>query len=371
MMDNTALFHQIALTMIKGVGNVTAKNLISYLGSAEEVFRQPKAHLEKIPGIGAFTAQQIVSADVKLQAEKELGFVLKNNITTLFYGDKDYPYRLKECADAPVLLYAKNKADLNANRFVGIVGTRNISDYGKDFCRDLVSQLALRYPELVVVSGLAYGADICAHKAALDSHLPTIGILGHGLDRIYPAVHRPAAVQMCEQGGLLTEYPSDTQPDRQHFVQRNRIIAGLVDAVVVIESQAKGGSLITAEFANAYNRDVLAFPGRVSDERSRGCNALIKRNKAHLIESVEDLEYVMDWQSEEKNKKTEQSPNLFSSLTDSEQHIFEAIRAAQPVQINQLSKLLDIPIGSLATLLIEMEFKNAIKCLPGNVYKCL
>jgi len=368
-MDHSTLFYQIALTMIKGVGNITARNLITYVGNVEDIFRQIKAQLAKIPGIGEFTAQQIVSADVSRQAEKELEFVLKNNITALFYTDKNYPYRLKECADAPILLYTKNKTDLNANKFVGIVGTRNVTDYGKEVCRELVSQLALHHPEIVVVSGLAYGVDICAHKAALDNHLSTIGVLGHGLDRIYPAAHRPVAVKMAEHGGLLTEYPSGTQPDRQNFVQRNRIIAGLVDAVVVVESQEKGGSLITAEFANAYNRDVFAFPGKITDERSRGCNALIKRNKASLIESADDLEWVMDWQQDASAKTAPQAPNLFSSLTESEQRIFEAIRAMQPVQINQLSKILEIPVGSLATQLIEMEFKNAIKCLPGNLYK--
>jgi len=354
--------------MIKGVGNITAKNLITYVGNVEEIFKQTKAQLAKIPGIGEFTAQQIVSADVKQQAEKEMEFVLKNNITTLFYSDKNYPYRLKECADAPILLYTKNKADLNANKFVGIVGTRNVTDYGKEICRELVSSLAQRHPELVVVSGLAYGTDICAHKAALENNLATIGVLGHGLDRIYPATHRPVATKMLENGGLISEYPSGTNPDRQHFVQRNRIIAGLVDTVVMVESQEKGGSLITAEFANSYNRDVFAFPGKISDERSRGCNALIKQNKANLIESADDLEWLMDWKQEANAKKSPQ-PNLFSNLTETEQSVFEAIRTAQPVQINQLSKTLGMPIGTLATLLIEMEFKNAIKCLPGNLYR--
>ncbi|MDR1699068.1 MAG: DNA-processing protein DprA [Prevotellaceae bacterium] len=370
-MNNPALFYQIALTMIKGVGNVTAKNLITYIGNVEDIFRQTKAQLAKIPGVGDFMAGQIVSADIRLQAEKEMEFVLKNKISPLFYTDKNYPYRLKECADAPVLLYTKNRADLNANKFVGIVGTRNVTDYGKEICRELVANLAQRHPELVVVSGLAYGTDICAHKAALENNLATIGILGHGLDRIYPATHRPAAEKMLENGGLMTEYPSGTNPDKQNFVQRNRIIAGLVDAVVVVESQEKGGSLITAEFANNYNRDVFAFPGKITDERSRGCNALIKKNKANLIENADDLEWLMDWKQDGNAKTALQSPNLFSTLTDIEQNVFEAIRAAQPVQINQLSKILEIPISNLATLLIEMEFKNAVKCLPGNLYRCL
>ncbi len=368
-MNHSTLFYQIALTMIKDIGNVTAKNLITYIGSVEGIFKQTKAQLEKIPGIGEFKAQQIVSADIRQQTEKEMEFVLKNNITPLFYTDKNYPYRLKECTDAPILLYTKNTSNLNANKIVGIVGTRNVTDYGKEICRELISNLAQRHPGIIIVSGLAYGTDICAHKAALDNSLSTIGILGHGLDRIYPAAHRPVAIKMLEHGGLITEYTSSTNPDRQNFVQRNRIIAGLSDAVVVIESQEKGGSLITAEFANSYNRDVFAFPGKTSDERSRGCNALIKNNKAHLIENAADLEWLMDWQENENSQTTAPLPNLFSSLTDIEQSVFEAIRTIQPVQINQLSKILEMPISNLATLLIEMEFKNAIKCLPGNLYR--
>ena len=368
-MNLPVLQYQIALTLIKGIGNISARNLVNYIGEVEGIFHQKKSQLEKIPGIGAHLSQQITGADVMKRAEKEMEFVLKNKISTAFYTENFYPYRLNECADSPVLIYHKGSiSDFNTPKYIGIVGTRKASEYGKELCLEIVKQLALRHPGIVIVSGLAYGIDIHAHKAAVNNHTTTIGVLAHGLDRIYPAAHRSTAVRMIGNGGLLTEYPSETTPEKQNFVQRNRIIAGLVDAVIVVESAEKGGSLITADIANSYNRDVFAFPGKSTDTASKGCNKLIKTHKANLIESVEDIELLMGW--EQNNPSMINQPSLFPELSDEEQYVVNGIRSQQPIHINLLSKQVDMPIGELVPLLIELEFKNIIKCLPGNLYAC-
>lgn len=362
-----SLLHQIGITLIKGIGPVLAKNLIAYLGDVEAVFSETQANLAKIPEIGPVLSKQIVDQEVLLRAEKEINFIEKNNIQPYFYLNKSYPFRLKECADAPVMLYFKGNADLNANRFVGIVGTRHATDYGKELCQAFLNDMATLAPDVTIVSGLAYGIDICAHKASVDCGLSTIAALGHGLDRIYPAAHRSTAVKMLENGGLLTEYLTETNPDRQNFVQRNRIIAGMCDATLVVESAAKGGSLITCEQALSYNRDVFAFPGRIGDEHSAGCNALIKANKAALIESATDLVNAMGWEvSSEPKMQVQQS--LFVDLTDEQQMVVGLLRK-DSLSLNQLALSLEKPVSKVSSMMLEMEFSGVVKCLPGNVYK--
>lgn len=372
-MNSDTLKFQIALTLVKGVGHVTAKTLLAYVGNVEDIFKQKKQSLVKIPNVGEYIANQILSNQETLfaLAEKEVDFILKNKITPLFFTDKQYPFRLKECVDAPILIYSKGNQDFNQSQFIGVVGTRKATDYGKDLCINMLQYLSTRYPNLVVVSGLAYGVDICAHKAALEHNLPTIGVLSHGLDRIYPAVHRPIAVKMLSQGGLLTEYMSGTNPDKQNFVQRNRIIAGLTDVLIVVESADKGGALITAEIANSYNRDVFAFPGKVGDAFSSGCNKLIKQNKAALIENAKDLELFMGWESLLKDKKRDQQPTLFVELTEQEQSILSLIKANEMIHVNLISIKTELPMSKLAPSLLEMEFKGLLKCFPGNLYKAL
>jgi DNA processing protein len=345
-----------------------AKNLIAYLGSAEAVFRETPAALKKIPSVGKVLAEQIAGQQVLQRAEKELQFIEKNKITALFYADKEYPFRLKECDDAPVVLYAKGNIELNANRFVGIVGTRNATVYGKDLCKKFVADLAALQPQTAIVSGLAYGVDICAHKAALESYLPTYAVLGHGLDRIYPAAHRETAVKMLSEGGLLSEYLSETSPDRQNFVQRNRIIAGLCDAVLVVESSQKGGSLITANIAQSYNRDVFAFPGRVGDAHSEGCNSLIKSNKAALIESAADFLDAMGWEAQSSEAAQAIQTNLFAELTEDEQAVVSLLRKGD-MQLNELAISLSVPVSRMSSMLLNMEFGGVVKCLPGNLYR--
>ncbi len=363
-----SLRYKIGITLIKGIGPVLAKNLIAYLGDVEAVFKETQANLSKIPEIGPILSKQIVDQQVLALADKEIEFIIKNNIQTYFYADKTYPYRLKECADAPVMLYFKGNSDLNANRFLGFVGTRNATEYGKELCNAIIKDLSQLLPQLTIVSGLAYGIDICAHKAALTINLPTIAALGHGLDRIYPATHRQTAVKMLENGGLITEYLTGTNPDRQNFLQRNRIIAGMCDAVMVVESAEKGGSLVTAELAQSYNRDVFACPGRVGDDHSAGCNRLIKNNKAALIESGADILSAMNWEIPANDKQPVQQ-SLFIDLSDDEQQIISILQKEDGLQLNQLAISMGVAVSKTSALLLDMEFKGLVKCLPGNLYK--
>lgn len=373
-MNDENLKYKIGITLIKGIGNSLAKNLIAYIGSVEGVFREKQQNLAKIPGIGEILSKvivsQIITQNVLKRAELEIEFITKNKILTYYFTDKDYPFRLKECPDSPILIYSKGNCNLNNGKFVGIVGTRKATEPGKENCRQLISDLESTLPNAIIVSGLAYGIDICAHKAALESGLPTIGVIGHGLDRIYPELHRPTAVKMVQDGALLTEYLSRTNPDKQNFVQRNRIIAGLCDAIVVVESGIKGGALITAEIANDYNRDVFAFPGRVNDEWSKGCNALIKNNKASLIESADDILRFMNWEKQDSISSPIVQTALFMDLSDEEQGIITTLRQnPDGIQFNELAIQLEKPVSKISSMLLEMEFKGLVKCLPGNLYR--
>jgi len=369
-MNDETLKYKIGITLIKGIGCNLAKNLIAYVGSVEGVFKEKQQNLAKIPGIGEILSSEIVLQNVLARAEQEIEFIQKNKIQTYYYADREYPYRLKECADSPIMLYSKGNCDLNNGKFIGIVGTRNATETGKENCKKLITDLAAAQPNSIIVSGLAYGVDICAHKAALEAGLPTIGVVGHGLDRIYPAAHRPTAVKMIQEGALLTEYLSLTNPDRPNFVQRNRIIAGMCDATLVVESAARGGALITAEVANDYNRDVFAFPGRVNDEWSSGCNALIKNNKASLIESADDILRFMNWEKQDAASKLNVQTTLFLDLSDEEQEIVSVLRQhSEGIQVNELSIVLAKPFSKISAQLLEMEFKGIVKCLPGGVYR--
>lgn len=368
-MTSDQLKFRIGLTLIKGIGNSLAKSLIAYTGSEEAVFREKQQNLAKIPGIGEVLSKEITEQKVLDRAEQEIEFITKNKITPLYFTERDYPFRLKECPDSPILLYTKGNTDLNNGKFIAVVGTRNATDYGKDICKNLIAGFSGM--NVVIVSGLAYGIDIYAHKAAIEHQIPTIAVPGHGLDRIYPAAHRPTAVKMIENGMILTEYMSGTNPDRQNFVQRNRIIAGLCDATVVVESAEKGGALITAELANDYNRDVFAFPGRIGDEWSKGCHLLIKNNRASLIESTDDIIRFMSWEKERnEGNKPEIQTALFHDLSEDEQLVFSTLRQyPDGLQLNELSLKTASPVSKISSLLLGMEFKGLVKCLPGNLYK--
>jgi DNA processing protein len=360
------MLHEIALTFIKGVGDITIKQLVSYCGSAEGVFKSTKKSLEKIPGIGSKTAQSIVSLDAFARAEEELIFIDKYKIKSLFYLNNDYPERLKNCIDSPTILYYKGTANLNNEKVVSIVGTRNATAYGRNICEKLID--GLKQHNLLISSGLAYGIDIAAHKYALQLGVETVGVLGHGLDRIYPALHRPIAEKMLTQGGLLTEFPSKTNPERSNFPKRNRIIAGMADATIVIEAARTGGALITAEIANSYNKDVFAVPGRLEDEVSEGCNFLIKTNRAHLLSKPEDIEYIMGWFTQ-TNTHHKIAPKLFIDLSPEEQKIVDIIRDNTSIGIDDLQSKLEMPQSKLAMFLLTLEMQSVIISLPGKVYR--
>ncbi|MBI3519205.1 MAG: DNA-protecting protein DprA [Bacteroidetes bacterium] len=366
-MSSVDLTYQIGLTLLDGVGDVLAKNLVAYCGSAEQVFKTGKTQLEKIPGIGAYTSNAIYKSKAVLQrAEQELEFINEQSIQPLFFTDKNYPQRLKNCVDSPVMLYYKGTADLNADKIVAVVGTRTPSAYGKSTTEKLIEDLT--DSGCLVVSGLAYGIDITAHKAALDHGLNTIGVLAHGLDRVYPAVHSNYAERMVSQGGLLTEFLSETNPDKENFPKRNRIVAGMCDALVVVESKRGGGSLITATIANSYNKDIFAFPGKAGDILSEGCNGLIKSHRANLIESAADLLYMMNWNEPAKKKKTAQIP-LLVNLSSEEQLIVSAFENKSQLHVDEICYATKFSISKTSTYLLQLEFSNVIKSLPGKIYQ--
>lgn len=357
----------IALHSISGVGDYLLKQLVSYCGSAEQVFKTPKGKLMKIPGVGNVTADAIASEKSIAQAEKEIKKAERNNTEILFYTDKKYPARLKKIEDAPALLYYQGNANLNHLKTVGIVGTRQATAYGKESVERIVHELASH--QALIVSGLAYGIDIHAHKQALKNNLETIGVMGSGMDVIYPAAHKETATKMVEQGGLLTENIFGTKPDAHNFPARNRIIAGLCDALIVIEAAEKGGALITADIANSYNKDVFAIPGKLGETFSEGCNKLIKTNKAHLYASVKDLEYIMNWSAYEKEKTKPNETNDWSAFDYDEKKILNVLKEKSPIQVDELMWRTELSPGSLASLLLGLEFKNAVESLPGKEYR--
>ncbi len=361
------LKYKIALSLVPGIGGVLARNLIAYTGSVEGVFSEPLNSLKKIPGIGEVNARRIKNADVLGRAEKEVEFIKKHNISTYFYTDKNYPRRLKSCGDAPILIYSKGVMNLNEQRVISIVGTRNATDYGKQVCDALIQKFAERNYKILVVSGLAYGIDIQAHKSALKYNIPTVGVVGHGLDNLYPGLHRETARKMIENGGLVTDFISNTKIEPTNFLRRNRIIAGLADATIVVESAKKGGALVTADIAASYNRDVFAFPGRAGDIYSKGCNQLIKNSGAALLEGIDDLEYFMNWENSEKEKIIQSS--LFVELDKQEQKIVDLLQKEGELFIDQISAEMELTSSRISTILLNLEFKNVITVLPGQIYK--
>lgn len=361
------VLYQIALTHIPQIGTVCGRLLVEHFGDARSVFKASTAQLCKLDGVGEVRAHTIHRFKSWIQAEEELRFIEANHITPLFIRSKDYPQRLLNCADAPLLLYQKGETSLNTSRIVAVVGTRHHTDYGKQLTEKLVTDLAPL--QVLVISGLAYGIDALAHKAAIQHGLPTVGVLAHGLDALYPPRHRSLAATMLESGGsLLTEFGSGTQPDRHNFPIRNRIVAGLSDAVVVVETGPTGGSLITAELANGYNRDVFAFPGRSTDFRSQGCNELIRNNKAALITEASDLITYMNWDhvpSEQVGRQSE----LFVELTEDEEKLIQLLRDKGQLSLDELNWYSQLSNSQVAAGLLSLELKNQIRALPGSVFR--
>lgn len=364
-----SILHQIALTLIPGIGDVLGKKLVAVCGSPEAVFTEKKKALLKTERVGDFIVNSILEhRDTALElAARELEFINRYKINALFYTDADYPKRLKECVDGPLLIFFKGKADLNHTRIVAVVGTRHASHYGKEICERLIS--GLKSLDVMVVSGLAYGIDTCAHKSALDQGLNTIAVLAHGLDRIYPPLNKSLAERMLHQGGLLTDFPSGTNPDRENFPARNRIIAGLADATIVVEAGMKGGALITAEIANSYNRDVFSVPGNIGNYYSEGCNFLIKTNKAALLQSADDVNYIMGWGDVVKPQVVQKK--LMIELSPDQEKIVEVIQTNGEASFDRLCNETGISPALIANALLNLEFEGILKTLPGKMYKLL
>ncbi len=356
----------LALHFIPGVGDYLIRQVVSYCGSAEKVFTTPRGKLLKIPGIGKVTVEAILNGKPFEQAEKELLRAEKESTELLFFTDKKYPSRLRHIPDAPSILYTKGTIDFENPKAVAIVGTRQATAYGKERVEEIVKDLVPHNP--LIVSGLAYGIDIHAHKQALKQNLPTIGIMGSGMDIIYPATHKDTAKKMLENGGLVTENPFGTKPDAHNFPQRNRIIAGLCDALIVVEAAEKGGALITAEIANSYNKDVFAYPGSIGVTYSAGCNNLIKSNRAHLLTSIKDLEYIMNWDSATPKPKTTPALSL-DDFDENEKAVLTVLLDKKTaVQIDELSWKANLPVSRLASVLLTLEFKGVVKSMPGKQY---
>ncbi len=360
------LLYQIALTLVPNIGDIHAKALINMYGNAQAVFKAKKKELEKIEGIGSVRARSIKDFSDFNSSEEEIKFIEKYKITPLFITDEHYPKRLLNCFDSPSLLYYRGNANLNTSRIISIVGTRNNSSYGKVVCEKFVEEL--KDENILIVSGLAFGIDTIAHKAALRNSLQTVAVLAHGLDRIYPEQNKSLAKQITGHGGLLTEFISNTNPDKQNFPKRNRIVAGMCDAVIVVESSKKGGSLITAELGNGYNKDVFAIPGRTNDAKSEGCNYLIKNNKAALINSADDLLEMMGWKSIPKPSSKKQR-ELFIELAPDEKTVLDILQQQDGIHIDELYFKSGLSSSAVATALLMLEMQNIIVSLPGKVYK--
>jgi DNA processing protein len=367
MFAPTELFHQVALTCIPQIGDVSAKKLIAHFGTASEIFKARQRELERIPEIGSVRAGAIKQFNDFDRVEQEIRFIEQYGIKPLFYTDPAYPQRLHHCADSPLLLYFKGEADLNAARIVNIIGTRSPSRYGREVCETMIAGLAPH--GITVVSGLAYGIDFIAHQACLQHQVCTIGVLAHGLDRIYPALHRDTATAMLKNGGLLTDFMSRTTPDKQNFPKRNRIVAGISDATIVIESGLKGGSLITANIANSYHREVMAVPGRVRDPHSSGCNELIRTHQAALITSTDDILEIMNWEPAAKRAPAARQQLLFAPLSEEEQQVIALFSKNSEQHIDDLLGSCLLPGRQLNDVLLKLEMHNMVKSMPGQRYK--
>jgi len=366
---NSEILNQLALTLVPNIGDVQAKILVNHFGDATSIFKAKKLSLEKIEGVGEVRAKSIKEFDDFHLAEHEIKFIEKYTIKTLFLNDADYPKRLLNCYDSPTLLFYKGTADLNTSKVLAIVGTRSNTDYGKQFTEKLIKDLSEQ--DILIISGLAHGIDAIAHKAALKNNLPTVGVVGHGMDKVYPSENTDLAKDMVKEGGgILSEFFSGTKPDKHNFPLRNRIVAGITDATVVVETNIKGGSMITAKLADAYNRDVFAVPGRTNDKTSSGCNHLIKYNKAILLTDSDELLDVLGWK-EKKKEKVRQQKELFIELSAEEKQIVQLLQEKEMVHIDEINLKSGLSSSAAAAAILNLELQNVIASLPGKMYKLL
>lgn len=363
-MSNDILY-QIALTQVPNIGAVQAKQLIEHFGDAATIFKASKKEISSIEGIGEIKAKAIKSFDDFKPAEEEISFCQKYHISTLFLTDIDYPKRLLHCYDAPTILFYRGNADLNTTKIISIIGTRNNTDYGKQITEQLVEGLQVH--NTLIVSGLAFGIDAIAHKAAIQNGLPTVGVLAHGLDSIYPSQHKSIAKDILLNGGLLTEFTKHTKPDKHNFPRRNRIVAGMADATIVIETQAKGGSMITAELAYNYNRDLFAIPGKITDQKSSGCLKLIQQNKAVLLTDVNQLIEAMGWET--KTSKPKKQRELFIELTTDERIVVNILSTKETVSIDEIYHQSGLSSSLIAAAILGLELQGLLISLPGKIYR--
>ncbi len=367
-MTQEELIAVLRLQNIPNIGDITAKKLISHCGSPMAVFQDKARHLMKIEGIGSYILKELHYADHLKAAEVEYGFIGDHGICPVYFMDKEYPNHLKHCIDGPILLFKRGKMDLGGRKIISIVGTRNITSYGTAFCEQLIEDLVWLNP--VIVSGFAYGVDICAQKAAIKHGLQTIGCLAHGLNQIYPRTHAKYVAEVEKNGGFFTEFWSTSKPERENFLKRNRIIAGASDAIIVVESAERGGSLVTADIANSYNRDVFAVPGRAQDKFSVGCNNLIKQQKAQMLTSAADLIYMMGWELEEKGTKAVQK-QLFVELDETEKSIYLYLQKEGKQLLDSIALDCQLPVFKVSSTLLNMEMKGVIRPLPGKLFEAV
>ena len=367
-MTKSELFYTLALLQVEGVGDIVAKKLINHCGSAEKVFQAKKSKLVSIDGIGEVLIKKLANETIFKLADAEIKFIEAENIDFCSFLDEEYPERLKQCIDGPAVLFSSGEIDLKSRRTISIVGTRQITSYGIDFCKKLIEDLSPLNP--VIISGFAYGVDIVAHQAAMENNLQTVGVLAHGLNQIYPKTHKKYISKMEKNGGFLTEFWSTSNPDKENFVKRNRIVAGISEATIVIESADRGGSLITATMASDYNRDVFAVPGRTTDKYSLGCNNLIKTQRAHLLTSAADLIYILNWELDSKPTKSVQK-QLFVSLDEEEQKVYDYLLKKGKELMDIIALECDFPIYKISGILLNMELKGVVRPLPGKLFEAI
>lgn len=368
-MNDNDLIYCIALELIPKIGSVNAKKLVAYFGSAEGAFKASRRELEQVPGIGLATAHEVANQQVLPQAEAEIKVMERYGIKALYYTDPQYPERLRQCDDGPLVLFVRgNNVDFNTNRVISVVGTRKATAYGVEVCRTLIADLAKHGHKPMVVSGLAYGIDIAAHRAALQHGMPTVGVLAHGLDKVYPAAHKTTAQEMIANGALVSDFTSAAEFDRKHFLKRNRIIAGMADATIVVESASKGGALVTAEIANSYNRDVFAVPGNVGAPYSKGCLDLIKTHRAAMIENAEDLERALNW---DVSKPTQPKLPLINidELNETEQKIMQHLQQKGEDSLDFIAIQTGLAVSTVLPALLNLEFCGLVASKPGKMFK--
>lgn len=365
-MTDKELIAALRLQRIPWVGDVTAKRLINHCGSPSAVFDDKKQALSRIEGVGDYILRGLRNRKYLEEAHVEYDFIKKRHLRSIFYTDPEYPELLRHCLDGPILLFARGHISLNDKKIISIVGTREMTTYGRSFCEQFIEEIAPLDP--VIVSGFALGVDICAQKTALDHGLQTIACLAHGLNKIYPSVHKRFVKPVMENGGFFTEFWSSSRPERENFLKRNRIIAGMSQATIVVESAEKGGSLVTADMANGYNRDVFSLPGRAGDIFSVGCNNLIKQHKAHLITSAADLVYLLNWEMDSKRAKPVQR-RLFEELEGIQKVIYEYLQVAGRQALDAISIECELPVFKTSSVLLELEMKGVVRSLPGKLFE--